>query len=182
MARTLVIGYGNIDRNDDGVAYAVIAALRSRLGLEPLAEDETGLDRLGAAVDPVFVLQLGPELLDLALAYDRLLFVDAHVHPDSDDLHCAPVQPEYTSAAFTHHMNPAMFLALLQALYQHTPAGFVVSIRGHSFEFCRGLSEAASAQVTPAVEQILSLVTDPAACRCGEPAPAHVSNEPRYKF
>ncbi len=32
MTRTLVIGYGNIDRNDDGVAYAVIAALRLRLG------------------------------------------------------------------------------------------------------------------------------------------------------
>jgi len=151
-----------------------------RLGLEPLAEDETGLEGLGAAVDPVFVLQLGPELLDVAVAYDRLLFVDAHVHPDSDDLYCASIQPEYTTAAFTHHLNPALFLALLEALYQRRPAGFVVSIRGHSFDFRRGLSDATAAQVAPAVEQILSLVTDEPDCQCTEAPPAWRANGPRH--
>jgi hydrogenase maturation protease len=157
MTRTLVLGYGNPDRNDDGVAFVVINALRRHLGQAPLADEETGLEQLGNPVDSAFVLQLAPELLDVAAGYDRIIFVDAHVHPDGNDLHCAPVEPAYTSASFTHHMTPAMFLALLQALHEHEPLGWFVSIRGHSFEFQRGLSEAATVQVSPAVDRILGL-------------------------
>ena len=47
MSRTLVIGFGNIDRADDGVAYHVVNHLRRRLGKELLPEDETGLELLG---------------------------------------------------------------------------------------------------------------------------------------
>jgi Ni,Fe-hydrogenase maturation factor len=106
-----VIGYGNLDRQDDGVAYEVINALRQRLGQEPLSGEDTGLDRLGAQVDTVFVLQLAPELFDMLVDYDRVIFVDAHVRADLDSIHCALVQPEYASATFTHHMTPAMILA-----------------------------------------------------------------------
>lgn len=172
MARTLVIGYGNVHRQDDGVALDVIAALRRRLGQEPLDEEETGLERLAhegdsgtpqgqgpaaAGLCSIFVPQLAPDLLDVAVGYGRLVFVDAHVQPDAADLECTAVQPEYAAAAFTHHMTPAMFLALLQALYHQEPAGFIVSIRGHSFDFQRGLSAATQALVEPAAEQILEL-------------------------
>ena len=124
MSRTLVIGYGNRDRQDDGVAWEVIDTLRRREGQEALAEDETGLEQLGDQVDSVFFLQLAPDLLDVAGRYDRLIFVDAHVRPDVKDLYCTPVQPEYATATFTHHMTPAMFLVLLQALGHGQPAGF----------------------------------------------------------
>lgn len=159
MSRTLVIGYGNRDRQDDGVAWEVIDALRRRAGQAALAEDETGLEQLGGQVDSIFILQLAPDLLDVAARYDQLIFVDAHVQPDAADLYCTPVQPEYATATFTHHMTPALFLALLQALHQCQPAGFVVSIRGSRFDFERGLSAATQALVEPAVVQIQKLLT-----------------------
>jgi hydrogenase maturation protease len=158
MSRTLVIGFGNPDRQDDGVAFELVNHLRSWLGQPPLPETETGLERLGNPVDAVFILQLGPELLEVARAYGRLIFVDAHVQPEYDAVHCTPVEPEYAPATFTHHMTPALFLALLQALFHHYPEAHVVSIRGYSFDFERCLSAPTAALVQPALDRVVSLL------------------------
>jgi Ni,Fe-hydrogenase maturation factor len=91
------------------------------------------------------------------------------VQPDAGEVHDTPVGPEYASAAFTHHMTPALFLALLQALYGHQPAGHIVSVRGHSFDFERTLSPATQASVQPAVDKILVLLSEaPGNTRCDE--------------
>ena len=158
MSRTLVIGFGNIDRADDGVAFFVVNALRRRLGQEPLNEDETGLEELGAQVDSAFLSQLTPELLETVAGYRQVIFVDAHVYENVDALHCAPVSPENTPSTFTHHLTPAAFLALLKALYHSEPSGHLVSIRGYDFDFHRDLSAETEALVGPAVEHILRLL------------------------
>lgn len=158
MMRALVLGFGNLDRQDDGVAHEVINALRHRLRQEPLDETVSGLEEIGAGIDTVFVQQLGPELVDLAAGYDRVIFVDAHVEPNLEAVSRIEVQPEFTSSAFTYHMTPQAFLAWLGVLHRRRPAGFIVSIRGHSFDFGRGLSEATATQVAPAVEHVLHLV------------------------
>lgn len=56
--RTLVMGYGNLDRSDDGVAYYVVNALRGRLGQPALAEDGSGLETRGGNTDAIFLTQL----------------------------------------------------------------------------------------------------------------------------
>jgi hydrogenase maturation protease len=161
MDRTLVIGYGNLDRQDDGVAYKVINALRRRLGQAALGEEEIKAEELGNQTDSVFVMQLAPELLDLMAGYSQVIFVDAHVRADLPDVHWAPVQPEYAPSTFTHHMTPAMLLALSRTLYHREPAGYLLTIRGHTFDFGQGLSAATEALVEPAAEQILRLLTGP---------------------
>ena len=158
MARTLIIGYGNPDRADDGVAFYVVNALRQRLGQKPLPPEETGMHELGADLDSVFFRQLLPESMETSAAYDRLVFVDAHIHANTTELSCVPVVPEFVSAPFTHHMTPAMFLAMIETLYRRKPTGHLLSIRGHDFDFCRGLSPEVSRHVEPAVEIILGLV------------------------
>lgn len=160
IVRTLVIGYGNLDRQDDGVAYAVVNGLRQRLGQEALAEEETGLEGIGASVDSVFVTQLGTDLLDVAAAYDRVVFVDAHVRTDVEPVHWEIVRPEYATATFTHHMTPALFLALLEALHHCQPRGDMLSIRGWSFDFERNLTPDAAKWVQPAVEQLMTLLAN----------------------
>lgn len=155
MPRTLIIGFGSIDRADDGVAYHVINALRRRLGQTMLEEDETGLEALGAQIDSIFLVQLAPELMDVMAGYDQVVFVDAHVLQNEDNLYCTPVLPVYAPATITHHMGPAMILALLKALYHREPSGHLVSIRGYDFDFHRNLSEATRILVEPAVEYIL---------------------------
>jgi hydrogenase maturation protease len=157
MPRTLVIGFGNIDRADDGVAYFVVNALRRRLGHVILSEDETGLEGLGAQIDSIFLVQLAPELMDEIIPYDKVIFVDAHVYENVASLHCAPVSPDFTPATFTHHLTPAMLFALLKALHHREPAGHIVSIRGHDFDFHRSLSVDTEALVEKAVDHILLL-------------------------
>jgi hydrogenase maturation protease len=155
MTRTLVIGFGSIDRGDDGIAYHVINTLRLSLGQPILAEDETGMEELGKPIDSIFLVQLAPELMEVMAGYDQVIFVDAHVLENVENLHCVPVLPEYTPATITHHMGPSMFLALLKALYHREPIGHLVSIRGFNFDFHRNLSETSKALVEPAVDYIL---------------------------
>ena len=154
MPRSLLIGFGNRDRADDGVAWHVINAVRRRLGQTTLPEDDTGLDSLGNAVDAVFLSQLTPELAEIMQNYDTIFFIDAHVYEEAGDLHCRPVRPEAAALTFTHHISPAMMLALLQALYRRQPAGYLVSIRGDDFDFHRNLSSHTQSLVEPAVDHI----------------------------
>jgi Ni,Fe-hydrogenase maturation factor len=120
-----------------------------------LHEDETGLESLGAQIDSVFLVQLAPELMDVIIPYDKIIFVDAHVYENVDSLYCAPVFPEFTPATFTHHLTPAMLLALLKSLHHREPAGHIVSIRGYDFDFHRSLSTDTEALVEKAVDHIL---------------------------
>jgi hydrogenase maturation protease len=155
-----VIGYGNLDRNDDGVAVWVVNALRGYLGQKPLTEDTTGLEALGSSTDSVVLTQLVPELTDVMSAYDFVIFVDAHVYENAPDLRCAQVLPSLHRSAFTHHMTPELLIALFQHLHRREMQASVVSVRGHDFDFGRRLSPATAALVEPAARQILSLLPD----------------------
>jgi hydrogenase maturation protease len=158
MNRILVIGFGNLDRTDDGVAFHVVNALRRRLGQTALDEDNSGLEELGAPVDTVFIGQLVPEMIDLLDHYDRIVFVDAHVDPALDDLHCAAISPDEAGLTFTHHMSPATLLAFYRALHGRDLEGHLVSIRGRDFDFNNNLTAETLALVEPSVDRILGLI------------------------
>jgi len=171
MGRTLVIGYGNLDRADDGVGLRVINALRASLNQKLLSEDENGMEELGNHIDSIFMVQLVPELMDLLVDYDRVVFVDAHVYPDVPELHCTRVLPDYRPSAFTHHMSPSMFLALARALSGRAPEGHLVSIRGYDFDFHRELSPQTRRHVEPAAQRIIAMVSS---CDCADEGAATV--------
>ena len=78
-SKTIIIGYGNIYRADDGVAFAIINELRRQLGQKLLEEGDTGLDELTGENDSIFLLQLVPEIMELLAGYNKIIFVDAHV-------------------------------------------------------------------------------------------------------
>jgi hydrogenase maturation protease len=158
--RTLVVGYGNLDRGDDGVAYYVVNALRQRLEQGPLKEDQTGLEELDAQIDSIFLTQLVPELINALSNYDQVIFVDAHVLADVPGLHCTQVQPNSASSAFAHHLTPAVLLALLKELYHCQPRGYIVSVRGYDLHFQRGLSAATGALVEPAANCLMRLLCE----------------------
>jgi hydrogenase maturation protease len=157
-ASTIIIGYGNVDRGDDGVAFVVVNELRRRMGRSVLQEEDTGLDDLTRHNDTIFMQQLVPEVMELFTAYDRMVFVDAHVGPDREDLNCSPVLPEYVASSFTHHMTPPAFLAFLKTLYHCEPEAYLVSIRGYDFDFTRTLSPGTRALVGRAADAIQKLM------------------------
>lgn len=155
--RTLIIGYGNPFRRDDGVAYHILNAVRGRLGLRALARDEDGEDELGRQVDTLMLHQLLPELAPLLADYARVIFVDAHAGGIPEDVRVIPVAQEYGFQAVTHHMSPGMMLALAEQARGKAPEGFLVSVRGEDFDFGEELSAACQAFARLAVERIMAL-------------------------
>ncbi|OPY86612.1 MAG: hypothetical protein A4E72_01637 [Syntrophus sp. PtaU1.Bin208] len=156
--RTLLIGFGNLDRADDGVAYHVINAFRKRWGQKALDEDQTGLEELGGLVDSIFIVQLAPEMIDLLDGYEQAIFVDAHVDPALDELHDSPVHPDDAGLTFTHHLSPATLLAFFKALRGRDLEGHLISIFGRDFDFHRDLSPETLSLVEGAVNRIVALL------------------------
>jgi Ni,Fe-hydrogenase maturation factor len=132
--------------------------LRRQLGQKLLEEGDTGLDELGGENDSIFLLQLVPEIMELLAGYNRIIFVDAHVGTDLEDLNCSPVEAQYVSSSFTHHMTPAALLAFLKTMYQSEPRAHLISTRGYDFDFKRTLSPKVQALVKPTVDAILKVI------------------------
>ncbi len=154
MNKTLILGYGNVDRQDDGVAWHVLANLCQKLGRPaPLSADDE-FENPGDSPDLDFVLQLTPELAEVIAAYNRVCFVDAHTGSVPEDLHREEVKPEYQSSPFTHHMTPATCLSFVKTIYHRDLEGLLVSIRGYEFGFSQELSPASSRLADQAADVI----------------------------
>ncbi len=165
----LVLGYGNVDRQDDGVAWHVLARLAQRLGSDfPSSPEE---EILPSHQDPdfLFVLQLMPELAETISQYRRVCFVDAHTGRVPDEIRVATVAVEFQSSPFTHHLTPSTCLALAQALYHSQPQATLVSIRGYEFGFSRSLSTRTTALAEQAAGQILAWLERPPSQEEGAP-------------
>lgn len=158
--RSLVIGYGNPSRRDDGVGWHVVNGLRRRWGqpaLPPLAD---GWEDLGGQRDTLFLQQLTPELAATVADYDLVVFVDASLRPGQEPVRVGPVVPRYRLAAISHHLDPSTLLALSERLYGRAPRGLLVSIRGHDFDFGEQLSPETAAAVPLGVERVAAIVAE----------------------
>ncbi|MHB0857927.1 MAG: hydrogenase maturation protease [Anaerolineae bacterium] len=158
MPRTLVIGYGNIYRRDDGVGFAVVNALHERLYGRALDPDRDPLEKIGeGAIDLLVLHQLVPDLAETLAEYDLVVFVDAHVESLPEPLLEQEIASRYKPGLVTHQLHPSSLLALAHDLYARTPRGVILSVRGTDMDFGPGLSEAAAAQVPGVVARILTL-------------------------
>jgi hydrogenase maturation protease len=156
--RTLIIGYGNPSRRDDGVGLAVVNGLRQRLGLAPFGEGDDGYAELGGPVDILFLQQLMPELAETLAGYDRVWFVDAHLGVYPELVRRTALAAHYGLASVSHHLGPETLLALAQQLYGHAPAGELISIRGYDFDFGEALSEATADGARQVIEQLWQML------------------------
>jgi len=150
----LIIGYGNPDREDDGVAWHILQGVARQLGRPALDIETGGQDQLGQSPDLLFVLQLTPELADLISEYDYACFIDAHTGDYPEDLHITSVDAQFQASPFTHHMTPQTCLALANTLHGRRPQAIVVSVKGHRFGFSHTLSSETALFAEEAVEQI----------------------------
>ena len=154
----LCLGYGNFDREDDGVAWHVLSRLAGKLAIPFPATVEEFEFHAGGKIDLFFSLQLYPELAELTLNYSRLCFIDAHTGAVPGEIHVECLQPAPQTSPFTHHLTPAALLNLTKTIYGHEPSSLFVSIRGYSFQFTQQLSHKTNRLADLAVEQILSWV------------------------
>ena len=141
--KTLVIGYGNDSRRDDGVGWFVIKRLQ-----------ELEL----ANVDLQTAHQLEVEAAETISRYDAVIFVDAAIPEAPEPIQRTVVTPDFRSHAVAHYLTPADVLALCKTLYQREPKAVLFSIRGRDFNFGTTLTPEVEATARKVAGQIVELV------------------------
>jgi len=160
MSKVLIIGYGNPNREDDGVSWHILQKLATHFDapLAPaLATDEFDPNRYPHLV---FELQLMPEMSEPMANYDFVCFVDAHTGAYEEDVRVVPIAPAYQTSPFTHHLTPESCLSLADTLYGHAPEGLMVSVRGYQFGYKTELSEQTAGLADEAVQKIVTWVEE----------------------
>ena len=157
----LVIGYGNPQRGDDGLAWKVLDALRAA---QPRPEaPPLRLKR---------VHQLAPELAEPASRVRAVIFVDARADAEAGAVSCEPVMPGAGAASLTHSLSPQAVLLYAKRLFGHVPRAAVVTVGGAAFDHGDKLSPEVLRAIPKAARRIRSLARLWARQPLSEPAPA----------
>jgi len=159
-ADTLVIGYGNADRQDDGVGWHVLKNLAEKIGATIPEDPGAPIEIESDQVDLLFILQIFPELAETISHYHRVCFVDAHTADIKAEIDWNELLPAYERSPLTHHMSPKTVLSIAATIYEHLPESILVSIRGFSFQFERELSPKTAALAEEATQRIWAWVND----------------------
>jgi hydrogenase maturation protease len=155
MKKTIILGYGNLDRQDDGVAWHILEKVAKLIDRPLPAQIEDCFLDLGENPDLFFDLQLIPEFAEILKDYQRVCFVDAHTGSVENDLNIVPVSTCFQNSPFTHHMTPDTLLCFVDTLYHCVPEAILVSVRGYEFNFDRSLSPATEALAEEASTRIV---------------------------
>jgi hydrogenase maturation protease len=152
---TLIIGFGNPDRQDDGVAWHILTRLAELLR-RPIPSMDEGFYPNKENPDLLFVLQLIPELAETISVYQRVCFIDAHTGNVPMDVNIVEIKAEYQRSSFTHHMTANTCLSLVQTIYGQDPQTILVSVRGYKFGFSHELSPITHRLAEQAVARIMT--------------------------
>ena len=146
-AATLVIGYGNPGRGDDGLGPALAARLEA-LGLP------------GVRVEVAF--QLAIEHAAMLAEHERVVFVDATVAADAP-FSFVEVTPVPTDAGFTHHVSPGQVLSVARACFDASARCYLLGVRARAMDdFAEGLTPEAGEALESALAHLVGFLGGPA--------------------
>lgn len=158
--KTLIYGYGNPDRQDDGVAWHVLREIMLYYGLPVSDELDVDCHDEKRQLDFDFQLQLTPEIADGLDSYDRVCFIDAHTGAVPEEIHLEKVTANFQKSPLTHHLTAASLLSIADTLHHKVPETILVSVRGYEFGFAQSLSAATSALTRQAADIIIKWIED----------------------
>ena len=126
--KTLVIGYGNPSRFDDGLGPLLI----ERLGVENIP---------GVTLDSSIMINV--EHAEQISKYDVVIFVDADVS-GAEPFYFKRIEPRKLNNFHSHRIHPEVLLGMAHRLFQANTIGYVMGIRGYLFNgFGEDISEEA---------------------------------------
>ncbi len=137
----LLIGYGNIMRCDDAAGIQAV----SRIAEKKI----TG-------VDTILTQQLHVELLEEAVRYDRIIFVDATT--EGEEVSLRKIDKGAARLVSSHHLNPEIFFELARTIYARELNLYLCSIKGENFDIGDVFSNSVRPRIEKAVELIQSLL------------------------
>jgi hydrogenase maturation protease len=125
---SLVIGFGNRLRGDDGVGPAIADTVASWKipGVRALA-----------------MHQLAPEVVDELTDARRVLFVDASAALLTEPFETYIIKSRKSPRGSGHHSDPAHLLALTQDLAGRCPPAWLLAIHVRSLDFGESITEMA---------------------------------------
>lgn len=128
-AKTLVYGYGNPGRQDDGLGAACIKKLEDWLVLHPSDDLKTDTN-----------YQLNIEDAATISEVQKVVFVDASIE-DIDNFSFTTVLASDAKVEFSMHaVSPAFVVDLCQKIYGKVPEAFLLHIKGYEWDFKEGLT------------------------------------------
>ena len=145
---TLIIGYGNTLRGDDGAGILAAELLMARV-------HDPEIEILGQH-------QLTPELMEPISRAAHVIFIDAAVSGRPGKVHRIPLRPAPVCSRFSHVTTPESLLAGAQSLYGHTPKATLYTIPGRSFDTGQELSPSVRRGVNELVAALEKQFTKPA--------------------
>ena len=154
QAKTLILGYGNADRQDDGVGWHILKNLAERFGQAVPSDPGEAIEIETELVDLMFDLQIYPELAETISHYKRVCFVDAHTSDIPEPISWVELEPVYEKSPLTHHMSPKTVLSIAATVYDSHPEAILISVRGYHFQFERELSPMTAELVDEATERL----------------------------
>ena len=139
---SLLIGYGNDLRSDDGAGRVV-------------AERVEAMSLPGVRVRSV--MQLTPELALEMAGCDRVVFVDASVAVAETTMRAVTEEPA-PAGAMTHQASPGALLGMVRTMGTTPPEAVVISIPVTDLALGMELTPMTEIGVEQAVEHVLKLV------------------------
>lgn len=161
---TLIIGYGNPGRQDDGLGPSFIDTFSNFIALSEYEENKLNLQSN---------YQLTVEdALDIC-QYQQVIFVDASLEGESA-FHVDEIKQTNDTGFGSHSLTPYALIQLCQTLYQHHPKAFIIGIRGYEFDqFEEKLSAAAEANLNQALAYLQKILRPLNSDECTPLEPHH---------
>jgi hydrogenase maturation protease len=143
---SLIIGYGNAIRSDDGTGLKAAAAIEREACLA------------GARV--IAAHQLVPEMAEPVARADRVLFLDASHAGAPGEIRCERTHRdrEFQLAALSHDLSPGALLELAARHFQAEPATWLLTITGSNFDLGESFSPPVEAAWKAYLERVLAWV------------------------
>lgn len=143
---TLILGWGNPGRLDDGLGPAFADAIRE-------------MDLPGVQVETDYQLQV-EDAAEVA-RHRRVVFVDAD-RSGAEPFRFERLWPSRSALSFsTHSVAPDAILGLTQSLFEAEPEAWLLGIRGYEFDdFGETLSDRARRNLLDAVHFVRQAVED----------------------
>lgn len=141
----LMIGYGNLLRQDDGAGYQVAEMLKKQL--DPRAAKVLAVHQL----TPELVLELAAENVE------RVLFIDARRGQDQP-LIMRKLDPTLATGSCGHQLAPELLLHMAHALYHCSPQAWLLTLAAQQLDMGARFSHKTQAAITTAVTLIEAML------------------------
>ena len=151
MPTSLILGFGNPLRSDDGVGSKAAAALEPELSSQELLV--------------IAAHQLTPEMAESVARSSRVLFLDATHTGVPGEIRCQRIcrekvrrDPEFQPVNVSHDLAPSALLELAVRYFHAEPDAWLLTVTGDNFALGESFSPAVEAAWDAYLDRIRSWV------------------------